>query len=150
MFFPGRETPRRRVDARRVLGDDEGRRGDPAREDGVHSGVVPVDPAAEHGDRVPARLERAPMGVPVDPARESAHDDDPGGSQLTTEHARYLRPVRRAGAGADDRHRRHGKQVRIARPAQIQPCRRIVDRPQQRRQIQPVEDGHVASSAGVR
>ena len=49
----------------------------------------------------------------VDSAREAADDHEPGCRQLAPEQARDLRPVRRAGPGADDR---HGRLRRTARP----------------------------------
>ena len=71
-----REAPRSRLDARRVLGDDEAGGGDPARELGVRA----RDSRGRCRSRAPRRsarpLERAAMRLGVDPAREAADDDE--------------------------------------------------------------------------
>ena len=79
----GGKPPGRRLRPRRILGDDQTRAGDPAGELGVAGRVVAVDPAAEDGDRGPARLERPAMRLGVDAASKPADDDEPGGRELT-------------------------------------------------------------------
>ena len=74
--------------------------------------VVAVDPAAEHGDRDAADVERAAMRLAVDPASQAADDDEPGCRQLAPERPRDRAAVRRAGAGADDRNRRAARAAR--------------------------------------
>ena len=91
-----REAPRRRLDARLVLGDDEARLADPARQLGVRRRVVAVDPAAEHGDRRAAAVERAAMRLAVDAPRHPAHDDETRSGQLARERARDRAAVRRS------------------------------------------------------
>ena len=83
-----RESPRRGLDAGRVLRDDEPGLGDASRELGVRGRVVAVDAAAEHGDGRAARLERAAMRLGVDPAREAADDDEPRTRELAGERLR--------------------------------------------------------------
>ena len=74
----GREPPRRRLDAGRILGGDQAALADPAGELAVGRGIVAVDAAAEDRYRRAARLERAPVRLGVDAARQAAHDDDAG------------------------------------------------------------------------
>ena len=62
--------------------------------------------AAEHGDRSPARLERAAMRFAVHPSREAADHDEPGRGELPAQPSCDLTAVRRAGARAHDRDRR--------------------------------------------
>ena len=52
------------------------RRRDPARELRVRGRIVAVDPAAEHGDRRAARVERTAVRFGVDAACEPADDDE--------------------------------------------------------------------------
>ena len=101
----------------------------------MRCGIVAVDAAAEDGNGMAVRLERAAMRFAVDPTREAADDHDAGGRELAPEHARNLGAVRRARAGADDRDRGAREQRRITVASQIEPSGRIVDRPQQRRQL---------------
>ena len=131
----GREPPRRGLDARRVLGDDQPGRDDPAREVGVRGRVVAVDAAAEHGDGRAAGFECAAVRFGVDPARHAGDDDETRARELAAERARDRRAVAGAGAGADDRDRRTGEQCELALAAEEEPRRRIVDRAQQRREL---------------
>ena len=89
-----RKTPRGGLDARCVLRHDEPALRDAPCELGVGRRVHPVDSAAENGDRQPAGLERAAMGLAVDTAREAADDDETGGGQLAAERPRDRGPVR--------------------------------------------------------
>ena len=82
--------------------------------------VVAVDPATEHGDGRPARVERAPVRLAVDAASEPADDDEPGGGQLPAEHACYLRAVGRARAGTDDPDRCAPENVELRRASHEQ------------------------------
>ena len=75
---PRGEAPRRGLDARLVLGDDEAALADPSRELRVRRRVVAVDAAAEHGDGHAARLERSAVRLAVDAARHPADDDETG------------------------------------------------------------------------
>ena len=104
--------------------------------------VVAVDAAAEHGDRVAVCLECAAVRLPVHPTREPAHDDDACLRELAAEHPRNLCAVRRAGSRAHDRDGRARKQLGISDPAHVQPSRRIVNRPQERRQLISAEECH--------
>ena len=90
--------------------------------------VVPVDAAAEHGDREAARLEGAAMRVAVDASREPADDDEPRGRQLAAEHPCDVRAVGGARAGADDRNRRAVEQLQLCLAAREQSGRRVEDR----------------------
>ena len=56
--------------------------------------VVAVDATAENGDSVAVRLERAPMRLPVDAARQTADHDEAGGCKFPAEHPRHLSSVR--------------------------------------------------------
>ena len=109
--------------------------------------VVPVDTAAEYGNGVTVSLERAAMSLTVDSPRKAADDDEPGGRELASEHARDLRTVRRAGPRADDRNGRLRQQLRSSDAAEVQTRRRIVNRPQERRQRSLGEEAHWAASA---
>ena len=113
---PGGKAPRRRLDAGRVLRHDQAALRDPGGELGVRGGVVAVDAAAEDGDGQPSGVERAPVRVAVDAAREAADDDEPGGGELAAEHPRDVGAVGGAAAGADDRRPRDDRASR-ARPA---------------------------------
>ena len=130
-----REAPRSGLDARCVLGDDEAALGDSPRELGVRGRIVAVDAAAEHRHRDPAGLERTPVRLGVDAAREAADDHQPGGGELPPERSRDRGAVARAGARADDRHRRPRERLGRRGAAQEQPGRRIVDRAQERREV---------------
>ena len=101
---PGREAPRRRLDSGRVLRDDQTARRDLPCELAVRRRVVTVDAAAEHGDGDPACLQRPAMGFGVDTPRKAADDDQPGCGKLARDAPCDLAAIRRAGAGADDRH----------------------------------------------
>ena len=113
--IPRREAPRRRLDARLVLGDDEAALADLARELRMRGRVVAVDAAAENGDGL-SRLERAAMRLAVDAARHPAHDDEPGCGELPPERAGDRAAVRRARPRADDRDRRPLEQILGAAP----------------------------------
>ena len=89
---------------------------DPRRELAVGGRVVPIDPAPEHGHRLPAGVERAAVGLAVDPARKPADDDEPGRGELAPERTRNGAPVRGAGARTDDGDRRPREQLRSAAP----------------------------------
>src|SRR5919201_144006 len=145
-----REAERLRLDAGLVLGDDQRALGDRPRELSVHGRVVAVDAAPEDGYGVPVALERAAVRLAVDAAREAADHYDAGGGEVAAEHARDLPAVRRARPRADDRDRRAGEELPGAVPAQVQPLRRTVDRPQQWRQLAQAVEAHVARSGGVR
>src|SRR5439155_22771140 len=75
--------------------------------------VVAVEAAAEDGDRRPSRLERAPVGLAVDAAREAADDDDAGRRELQPDQPRDLFAVSGARARTDDGHCRPREQLRI-------------------------------------
>ena len=121
------------------------------RERRVRRGIVAIDATAEHGNRVPADGKRTAVRFAVDPARQSAHHHDTGRRKLAPEHAGDLSPVRRAGAGADDRHRGLREQCHFSVTSHVEPSRWIVDRAQQWRQFAPVQDSHgVARSEGAR
>jgi hypothetical protein len=75
------------------------------------------------------------MGLAVDPTREAADDGHARRGKLTPEHARHLGAVWRTGTRADDCNRRTRQQLRVSFTSEVKPGRRIVDRPQQRRQV---------------
>ena len=130
------KAPRRRLDAGRVLRDDEPGRGDLPRELAVRSGIVAVDPAAEHRDRRPAALERAAVRLGVDAAGEAADDDEPRRRELAAEPARDLAPVR---------------QSRRARRRSRPPAARAARAPPRRAGRAPAADrGSRAGAAGSR
>ena len=81
--------------------------------------IVPVDPAAEHGDRHPAGVECAAVRLAVDPACHPADDHEPGRGELAPERPRDDAAVRGARARTDDRDRRSCEQLRrrLARAA---------------------------------
>ena len=108
---PRRETPRRRLDPRRILGDDQAALDDRRGEQPVRARVVAVDTAAEDGHGR-ARLECASMRSPVDAASEARHDDHPGPRETARELRRDCRAVGGARAGADDRDARCVEQRR--------------------------------------
>src|SRR4051794_17416851 len=91
------------------------------------------------------------MRFAVDPAGKTADDHHTRSCKLASEHARHLGPVGRTGTRADDRDRRTSEQRRVTLTAQVEPSRRIVNCPKQRRQLTLAYDPHgVASSFGAR
>jgi hypothetical protein len=74
------------------------------------------------------------MRLGVDTAREPADDDDPGRGEVAPDPSGDLTTVRRAGPGADDRHRRPCQQLNLGGAPQEEPRRRVVNRAQQRRE----------------
>ena len=131
---PRREAPRRGLDSRRVLGDDQTVGRDPAGELRVRARIVAVDAAAENGDGRPAGVERAAVGLRVDPAGQAAHDDEAGRGQLAPEHARDAGAPYGAGAArADDpQPPAHRQEVQAAAPQVRGRLRRIVQLREQR------------------
>ena len=147
----GREAPRCRFHTGLVLRDDQRTLADRLRKGGVRRRVVAVDAAAEHRDRMAARLECATVRFAVDPPRETAHDHDACRCELSPEHARNLSAIGRARAGTDNRHRRLREHCRITVASDVEPSRRVVNRTQKRRQLTPPQNDHgVASSLGAR
>ena len=100
----------------------------------MRGGIVAVDAAAEHGDRDPARLEGAAMGLGVDAPCHPADDDETVRRELAAEAPCHLPTVRRARPRADDGHRRPREQLELGGPAQEEPRRRVVNRMQERRE----------------
>ncbi len=129
------EAPGRRLDAGRVLRDDEACVGDATRELGVRGRIVAVDAAAEDGDGRPVRLERPAMRLGVDAARQPAHDDKPGSRELPAQAAGDRGAVPRACARADDRNRRLGQKLGLRQAAEEESRRRIVDRSEERWEV---------------
>ena len=103
---------------------------DPPGQLGVCGRVDPVDAAAEHGNRRPACLQRAPVRLAVDPTGQAAHYDEAGSCELPAEHPSHGGAVRRAGARADDGDGRPFEQHRILVSSDEQPDRWIEDRGQ--------------------
>jgi hypothetical protein len=130
MAVPRRKPPRRRLHSRLVLGNDQRALGDRLRQAGVRRRIVPIDATAEHRHGVAVCLERAAMGLAVDPPRKTAHDSDARRRELAPEHARHLRPIRRAGAGTDDRDSRLLEHCDLTVASEVEPGRWIVNRPQ--------------------
>ena len=97
-------------------------------------GIVAVDAATEDGDGRLRGLERAAVGLGVDAARETADDDETRRGEVAAEAAGDLAAVGRAGSRADDRDRGSGEQLDVCRTAEKEARRRIVDRPEQRRE----------------
>src|SRR4029078_4704568 len=83
-------------------GSESAQRPYPRRQCGVAARVVPVDAAAEDGDRSPTRLERAPMCLAVNSARQTADDHKARCGKLARERPCYLGTVGRAGACTHD------------------------------------------------
>ncbi len=100
----------------------------------MRGGIVAVDAAAEDGDGETARVEGAAVRVPVDTAGEAADHDEARGGELAAEHPGDVGAVRRAGAGADDRHGRTVEQLELAAAAHEQARRRVEDRAEGRRE----------------
>jgi hypothetical protein len=153
--FPGWEPPGCRLDPRRILGEDCSRRDDSPGQLCVAAGIVPVDPASEHGHRLPAAVQGTSVSLAVDASREPAHDDEPGGRQLAGERARHLRAVRGARARADDGN--PGRQQGVCLPADEKRRRRIVELREQGRITGPAPGNgpnrvhvHEPSSVGDR
>src|SRR5215204_5817241 len=94
--FPSRKAPRRGLYAGRVFRDDQATLADPRGELSMRGWIVAIDATAEHRDGQAACFERAAMRLAVDSAREPAHDDDSGRSELPRARTRHLRAVRRA------------------------------------------------------
>ena len=69
-------------------------------------GVRDVDPAPQHRDRRPARVERPLVHGGVDAERHPADDRHPSRPEPPPERPSHLAPVLRAPPGPDDRHRR--------------------------------------------
>ena len=105
---PGGEAPGRRLDARWVLGNDQPSFADLPRELRVRGRVVTVYPAAEHGDRDAAGLERAAVRLPVNSTGHATHDHDPRGREIASERPGYVRAIGRAGPGSHHRDRARG------------------------------------------
>ena len=82
---------------------------------------------------MPSYVERASVRLAVDAPGHAAHDDEARAGELAAERASHGAAVGRAGAGADDRDRGPGEQLRVDVAAQPEDGRRIVDRPQERR-----------------
>ena len=112
--------------------------------------IVPIDATAEHGDGVSARFKCAAVRLAVHAARQPADDHDSSCGKIATENARDLRTVGRARPRADDGDGGTRKQPGVARTAQVQVPRRIVDRPEKRRQLVSAKERHTPSSGGAR
>jgi hypothetical protein len=114
--------------------------------------IVTVDPAAEHRDRRPARLEGAPVGLPVDSPCHAADDHHTGQRELPCELAGDLSSVGGAAPGADDRH--GGLREYFDGSPSVETRRRVVQlRKQGRIAAVPAPDGphlHAANSLGDR
>jgi hypothetical protein len=65
-----------------------------------------VQPRPHHGDRAPARFERAAVRGRVNAAREPRNDRHAARGQIAREHGRGVLPVGRAASRADHRHAR--------------------------------------------
>jgi hypothetical protein len=96
LAFPSWKSPGRRLDAGRVFRDDETPLGDASRQLAVSGGVDALDPAAEDGDRLTVRLERSPVRLAVDAAREPARHHEARRPELATEGTRDGGAVGRA------------------------------------------------------
>jgi hypothetical protein len=130
---PRGEAPGSRLDARRVLRDDQPLAHDLRRQRRMRAWVVAVDAAAEHRQRRP-RLQRAPVRRAVDAAGKPGDDEYAGLRQLARERSRDRCAVVRTRPGADDRDRRTVEQRDGRRTADEEPRRWIVDRSQPRRE----------------
>ena len=75
------------------------------------------------------------MRFSVHAPREAADDDDALTGELSAEKPRHLRPVRRAGASADDRDGRPSKRLDAYASAHEETGRWVVDGAQERREV---------------
>jgi hypothetical protein len=94
----------------------------------MRSRVIAVDAAAEDGNGQAARLERSAMGFAVDAAREAAHDDQTGGSELATEATRNLCAVGRARTCTDNGDGRAREDFIVGAAADVEPLGWVIDR----------------------
>ena len=138
----GREAPRRRLDAGRVLGHDQTTLGDARRELGMGGGVVAVDAAAEDGDRQTAGVERAAVGIAVDASREAA--DRRRARPRRARGRAFARPRRRTTS-------RSGRRRSRPRDGRAAPGRRVRARtgPPARRRSRREPAGSAATSAAA-
>ncbi len=123
-----RKAPRRRLDTRCVLGDDQTGLGDLPGELPVGGRVIAVDPTAQHRDGAPTRLQGSAVSLGVYAASETADDDQIRRGELAGEAACDLAPVGRARPGADDRHCGKREQRCLSITAEKEAGRRIVNR----------------------
>ena len=148
--FPGREAPRSRLDAGRVLGDDQSIGADPPGELRVHSRVVAVDPAAEDGDGYTTGVQRPTVRLTVHPASHAADHDQARGCELTPKGARDVQAVRRARPGSNDRDGGAVEKLRAAAAARALCGGVLAPRPTEAHsssldRVQPAIDPAVAS-----
>src|SRR6185295_1782347 len=130
-----RKSPGGGLDAGLVLRDDEASFADPSRKFRVRGRIVAVDATTEHGDRDSAGIEGSAVRLAVDALRETADDYQSGRGELSPEHARDLCAVRRAGARTHDRYRRSPEHLDVSCTAKKERRRRVVDLPEQLRQL---------------
>ena len=131
----GRESPRRGLDARRVLRDDQPVAAIARASSACAARVVAVDAAAEHGDGAAARLERAavrlarrsPRARPLTTTSPAAASSRPSVARDERPYAEHARAPTIATAGRASSSSR-------AVAAQEQARRRIGDRAEERRE----------------
>ena len=109
---PHRELRRVRLDAVRVLAHDEAVRAHGGVQRAVAARIRDVEPGRDDTDRVSAARERALVRGAVDAEREPADDGDAGAAEERADLARIGEPVRRRGAGTDDRDARRARTLR--------------------------------------
>ena len=142
---PGREAVRLGGDARRVLADERAGRRDPGEQFAVRPRVRLIDPAAEHGDRSTADVERTAVGDRVDAHRPAAHDLHAGHTEVDGDVLRDLAPGRARPPRADDRHAIGAGSHRL--PAHEDPDGRFGE-PQQERVVPRLARDHEPGAAG--
>lgn len=146
---PRREAPGRGRDAGWVLRDDEPGPRNLGRERRVRTRVVAIDAAPEHGNGRPTALQRAAVRPAVDASGKPGDDDDTGRSEVAAKRPRDVGAVVRAAPGADDRDRPLAEELRLRSPAQEEPGRGVVDRPQSNREVR-VRAAEPAKAAGAK
>ncbi len=142
-----RKPPRRGLDARLVLGDEQPVDADATRELGVRCRVVTVDAAAEHGHCTSTGSESAPVRLRVDAPSEPAHDHEARLRQLPCEPAGDGASVSRARARPHDRHGRLREEGLRAVAAHPKARWRIGDRGQQGRVLEVAASQRVTAHA---
>src|SRR5205085_9365110 len=87
---PRGKAPRSGLDSRRVFRDGKTLHADSLRKLAMSRRVVPLDSAAEDGDRDRARLEGAPVRLAVDAPRQAADDDEARAAELSPNPAGHV------------------------------------------------------------
>ena len=130
-----REPPRRGLDPRLVLGDHEPAFRYAPRELRVRGRVVAVDSTAENGTGEPVGVQGAAVRLPVDSARQAAHDHEARAREVAGERTGDRPTVGRARTGSDNGDGRAREVGELAAPSQEELSGRVVNRAKQRREL---------------